>query len=88
MRSCTWARQPAGPMALLCCADGSLLVMCRYVKFDTFHPAVERGLPVTRVVSRTLLQAILAEATTRLGGPNIIMNGAHVVEYKEEVHFF
>ena len=65
-----------------------MLVMCRYVKFDTFHPAVERGLPVTRVVSRTLLQAILAEATTRLGGPNIIMNGAHVVEYKEEVHFF
>ncbi|KAK9835564.1 hypothetical protein WJX74_003141 [Apatococcus lobatus] len=57
-----------------------------YVKFDTFHPAVERGLPVTRVVGRTLLQAILAEATTRLGGPNIIMNGAHVVEYKEEVN--
>ena len=60
--------------------------VCRYVKFDTFHPAVERGLPVTRVIGRTLLQAILAEATTREGGPNVIMNGAHVVEYKEKVH--
>ena len=58
---------------------------CRYVKFDTFHPAVDRGLPVTRVIGRTLLQTILAEAVTRLGGPNIIMNGAHVLEYREEV---
>jgi hypothetical protein len=29
----------------------------RYVKFDTFHPAVDRGLPVTRVISRVTLQA-------------------------------
>ena len=27
-----------------------------YVKFDTFHPAADMGLPVTRVISRVLLQ--------------------------------
>ncbi len=37
----------------------------RYIKFDTFHPAVERGLPVTRVISRVKLQEILARAATR-----------------------
>lgn len=30
-----------------------------YCKFDTFHPAVDRGLPVTRVISRIVLQVIL-----------------------------
>ena len=29
----------------------------RYIKFDTFHPAVDKGLPVTRVISRVTLQA-------------------------------
>lgn len=43
----------------------ALLVPCRYVKFDTFHPAVERGLPVTRVIGRVNLQEVLAEAVTR-----------------------
>lgn len=28
----------------------------RYIKFDTFHPAVDMGLPVTRVISRITLQ--------------------------------
>jgi hypothetical protein len=28
-----------------------------YVKFDTFHPAVDMGLPITRVISRITLQA-------------------------------
>ena len=32
-----------------------------YCKFDTFHPAVDNGLPVTRVISRVTLQGILAE---------------------------
>ena len=41
------------------------LTVRRYVKFDTFHPAVERGLPVTRVISRVKLQEILARAATR-----------------------
>jgi hypothetical protein len=31
-------------------------VFCRYIKFDTFHPAVSKGLPVTRVISRITLQ--------------------------------
>lgn len=30
----------------------------RYVKFDTFHPAVEKGLPVTRVINRVALQVV------------------------------
>lgn len=29
---------------------------CRYIKFDTYHPAVDKGLPVTRVISRITLQ--------------------------------
>lgn len=33
-----------------------------YIKFDTFTPAAERGLPVTRVISRMTLQEILARA--------------------------
>jgi hypothetical protein len=37
----------------------------RYVKFDTFHPAVDRGLPVTRVISRITLQEVLAAAVER-----------------------
>lgn len=55
----------------------------RYVKFDTFHPAVSKGLPVTRVISRVTLQAILAKAATRYGGPDTIMNGCHVVAFEE-----
>ena len=55
----------------------------RYVKFDTYHPAVDRGLPVTRVISRTLLQQILAEAAMELAGENVIQNGVHVVGYKD-----
>ena len=31
-----------------------------YCKFDTFHPAVDNGLPVTRVISRVTLQGISA----------------------------
>lgn len=37
----------------------------RYIKFDTFHPAVENGLPVTRVISRVKLQEILADSVVR-----------------------
>lgn len=55
----------------------------RYIKFDTFHPAVERGLPVTRVISRITLQEILADATERLAGKNLIENSANVVGFEE-----
>ncbi|XP_071704013.1 zeaxanthin epoxidase, chloroplastic-like [Rutidosis leptorrhynchoides] len=35
-----------------------------YIKFDTFTPAVERGLPDTRAISRMALQKILANAVS------------------------
>ncbi|KAM0975723.1 hypothetical protein ACFX13_019004 [Malus domestica] len=50
-----------------------------YVKFDTFTPAVERGLPVTRVISRMTLQQILARAV----GDDIIINGSNVVNFED-----
>ncbi|RVW55383.1 Zeaxanthin epoxidase, chloroplastic [Vitis vinifera] len=52
----------------------------RYVKFDTFTPAAERGLPVTRVISRMTLQQILARAV----GEDIIMNGSNVVDFEDD----
>ena len=66
-------------------ADGSAGGGRRYVKFDTFHPAVDKGLPVTRVVSRVTLQAILAEACKRVAGEGVIQNNVHVVDYEEKV---
>ncbi|XP_071694209.1 zeaxanthin epoxidase, chloroplastic isoform X2 [Rutidosis leptorrhynchoides] len=50
-----------------------------YIKFDTFTPAVERGLPVTRVISRMTLQKILADAV----GDDIILNGSNVVSFED-----
>jgi zeaxanthin epoxidase len=57
----------------------------RYVKFDTFHPAVEKGLPVTRVISRVTLQQILASACIRAAGDGVILNDCRVVDYEETV---
>lgn len=51
-----------------------------YCKFDTFTPAVERGLPVTRVISRMTLQQILARAV----GEDIIMNESNVVNFEDD----
>nr|ACF21781.1 zeaxanthin epoxidase [Gentiana lutea]BAA88842.1 zea-Xanthin epoxidase [Gentiana lutea] len=51
-----------------------------YIKFDTFTPAAERGLPVTRVVSRMTLQQILASAV----GEDIIKNESNVVDFKDD----
>ncbi|KAG6392905.1 hypothetical protein SASPL_147133 [Salvia splendens] len=51
-----------------------------YVKFDTFTPAAERGLPVTRVISRMTLQQILAAAV----GPEIIMNESNVMDFVDD----
>ncbi|KAK7252833.1 hypothetical protein RIF29_37053 [Crotalaria pallida] len=48
-----------------------------YIKFDTFTPAVERGLPVTRVISRLALQEILARAV----GEDVIINSCNVVDF-------
>ncbi|PWA48865.1 zeaxanthin epoxidase [Artemisia annua] len=50
-----------------------------YIKFDTFTPAVSRGLPVTRVISRMTLQKILADAV----GDDIILNGSNVVDFED-----
>ena len=61
----------------------SVRCQCRYCKFDTFHPAVDNGLPVTRVISRVLLQEKLAEAARRYGGDKIIQNDCHVVDFEE-----
>ncbi|CAA0840960.1 Zeaxanthin epoxidase- chloroplastic [Striga hermonthica] len=51
-----------------------------YVKFDTFTPAAERGLPVTRVISRMTLQQILARAV----GSDTIMNESNVVDFNDD----
>nr|GMD56808.1 zeaxanthin epoxidase [Ipomoea batatas] len=51
-----------------------------YVKLDIFTPAAERGLPVTRVISRMALQQILACAI----GEDTIMNRSNVVNFKDE----
>ena len=59
--------------------------ICRYVKFDTFHPAVERGLPVTRVISRFVLQKLLAEACEKVAGKELILNNCVVCDYEEKV---
>ncbi|KAK7845915.1 zeaxanthin epoxidase [Quercus suber] len=50
-----------------------------YVKFDTFTPAAERGLPVTRVISRMALQQILARAV----GEDVIINGSNVTKFED-----
>lgn len=51
-----------------------------YIKFDTFSPAAERGLPVTRVISRMSLQQILARAV----GDDIILNDSNVVDFVDD----
>ncbi|XP_011005864.1 PREDICTED: zeaxanthin epoxidase, chloroplastic-like [Populus euphratica] len=51
-----------------------------YVKFDTFTPAAERGLPVTRVISRMTLQQILARAV----GDDVILNDSNVVSFQDD----
>ncbi|CAM6090561.1 unnamed protein product [Calypogeia fissa] len=51
-----------------------------YCKFDTFTPAVERGIPITRVISRMTLQSLLARAV----GPEIIQNSCNVVDYEDD----
>lgn len=50
-----------------------------YIKFDTFTPAAEKGLPVTRVISRMTLQQILAQAV----GDDIILNESNVIDFKD-----
>ncbi|XP_051140940.1 zeaxanthin epoxidase, chloroplastic-like isoform X2 [Andrographis paniculata] len=51
-----------------------------YTKFNMFTPAADRGLPVTRVISRMTLQQILADAI----GSDIIKNNSNVVDFKDD----
>ena len=67
------------------CISVSSSINCRYVKFDTFHPAVDRGLPVTRVISRVVLQQLLAETAIGMAGEDVILNDQNVVDYQHEV---
>ena len=61
--------------------DGKLkLGFFRYTKFDTFTPAAEKGLPVTRVISRMTLQEILARAV----GNDVILNDSNVVDFTDD----
>ena len=69
------------------CIEECILCRCRYCKFDTFHPAVDNGLPVTRVISRVLLQEKLAAAARRYGGDKSIQNDCHVVDFEEVLIF-
>lgn len=57
-----------------------------YCKFDTFHPAVDRGLPVTRVISRVELQQISARHAARLGGEEVIEPSSTVDKFEEVVN--
>lgn len=70
-------------LVLVCCLNVDCL--CRYVKFDTFHPAVDRGLPVTRVISRVVLQQLLAEKCFSMAGEDVVLNDVNVVDYEHEV---
>lgn len=54
-----------------------------YIKFDTFHPAADMGLPVTRVISRITLQEILADACEELAGRSVIVNSVNIVDYEQ-----
>lgn len=67
-------------MISLLCVNFELNFEFRYVKFDTFTPAAERGLPVTRVISRMTLQQILAKAL----GDDIILNDSNVVDFVDD----
>ncbi|MQM17579.1 hypothetical protein Taro_050549 [Colocasia esculenta] len=51
-----------------------------YIKFDTFTPAADRGLPVTRVISRMTLQEILARSV----GEGVLFNDSNVVDFLDD----
>ena len=55
-----------------------------YVKFDTYHPAVKNGLPVTRVISRMVLQNILAKYAMRIGGEQVITPDVKIAGFLED----
>ncbi|GLT37853.1 hypothetical protein SLA2020_121400 [Shorea laevis] len=56
--------------------------IARYVKMDIFTPAVQMGLPLTRIISRMTLLQILASAV----GEDVIFNKSHVVGFEDHGH--
>lgn len=56
-----------------------------YVKFDTFSPAADAGLPVTRVINRVTLQEILCRHVQKWSsrGPDVILEGSHVISFQQ-----
>lgn len=56
-----------------------------YVKFDTYHPAYSKGLPITRVINRMRLQEVLTNYVVKYGGEGVISNDSHVVGYREGI---
>jgi hypothetical protein len=55
-----------------------------YCKFDTYHPAVDNGLPVTRVISRITLQQILVKHAMKIAGKEIIQPDTKIVAFEED----
>ncbi|XP_020526424.1 zeaxanthin epoxidase, chloroplastic isoform X1 [Amborella trichopoda] len=51
-----------------------------FVRYDYFTPAAERGLPLTRVISRITLQKILMDAV----GPDVVYNMSNVVDFTDD----
>ncbi|GKU92856.1 hypothetical protein SLEP1_g6526 [Rubroshorea leprosula] len=56
--------------------------LLRYVKMDMFTPAVQMGLPLTRIISRMTLLQILASAV----GEDVIFNKSYVVGFEDHGH--
>lgn len=46
---------------------------------------MDRGLPVTRVISRVVLQELLAKAAKKMAGKDVILNDCKVIDYTHEV---
>nr|AMJ39490.1 zeaxanthin epoxidase 2 [Bixa orellana] len=51
-----------------------------FLKLDTFTPAVEEGLPLTRVINRITLQGIVACAL----GEDVILSDSKVVDFEDD----
>ncbi|KAK1620465.1 hypothetical protein QYE76_025982 [Lolium multiflorum] len=62
------------------CEVYKLYSFSRYIEFDTFTPAAERGLPVARIVSHMLPQEILACAV----GNDTVRRNNHVVHFTND----
>ncbi|KAL4581172.1 hypothetical protein LXL04_017381 [Taraxacum kok-saghyz] len=60
----------------------ALSYFLRLAKLDLLRPAIEKGLPVTLVISRTKLQEILLNAV----GDHIVFNNSKVIDFTQDPH--